>query len=128
MTTTAIRLAAGPVVLGKDPETGLDVSLRKGPYGPYIQLGEAIPADKEKKQKAVKPKRASLPKGMAPADITLEIALRLLSLPREVGPHPETAKMITAGIGRYGPISAIKANTHHYRRKMTFCRSASTGR
>ncbi|MEC7537020.1 MAG: DNA topoisomerase, partial [Pseudomonadota bacterium] len=96
-------LAAGPVVLGKDPETGLDVSLRKGPYGPYIQLGEAIPADKEKKQKAVKPKRASLPKGMAPADITLAIALRLLSLPREVGPHPETAKMITAGIGRYGP-------------------------
>ena len=96
-------LAAGPVVLGKDQETGLDVSLRKGPYGPYIQLGEAIPADKEKKQKAVKPKRASLPKGVAPADITLEIALRLLSLPLEVGPHPETAKMITAGIGRYGP-------------------------
>ena len=46
-------LAAGPVLLGKDPDTGLDVSLRKGPYGPYIQLGEAIPADKEKKQKAV---------------------------------------------------------------------------
>ena len=96
-------LAAGPVVLGTDPETGLDVSLRKGPYGPYIQLGEAIPADKEKKQKAVKPKRASLPKEMSPADVTFEIALKLLSLPREVGPHPESGDIITAGIGRFGP-------------------------
>ena len=96
-------LAAGPVILGTDPETGLDVSLRKGPYGPYIQLGEAIPADKEKKQKAVKPKRASLPKEMSPADVTFEIALKLLSLPREVGPHPESGDIITAGIGRFGP-------------------------
>tara|TARA_B100000676_G_scaffold309514_1_gene373271 strand:- start:191 stop:2833 length:2643 start_codon:yes stop_codon:yes gene_type:complete len=96
-------LAAGPVLLGNDPDSGLDVSLRKGPYGPYVQLGDAIPADKEKNQKAVKPKRASLPKGMIPADISLEIALRLLSLPREVGPHPETGKIISAGIGRYGP-------------------------
>ncbi|PPR59091.1 MAG: DNA topoisomerase 1 [Alphaproteobacteria bacterium MarineAlpha4_Bin2] len=96
-------LAAGPIVLGSDPETGLDVSLRKGPYGPYIQLGEAVPADREKKQKAVKPKRASLPKGMSVADVTLEIALKLLSLPREVGPHPETSDIITAGIGRFGP-------------------------
>ena len=96
-------LAAGPVVLGTDLETGLDVSLRKGPYGPYIQLGEAIAADKEKKQKAVKPKRASLPKEMSPADVTFEIALKLLSLPREVGPHPESGDIITAGIGRFGP-------------------------
>ena len=98
-----LPLAAGPVILGTDPETGLDVSLRKGPYGPYIQLGEAIPADKEKKQKAVKPKRASLPKEMSPADVTFEIALKLLSLPREVGLHPESGDIITAGIGRFGP-------------------------
>ena len=82
----------GPKILGQDPETGLDVSLRTGRFGPYVQLGEEA-----------KPKRASLPKGWSAADIDLEKALRLLSLPREVGPHPEDGKMITAGIGRYGP-------------------------
>ncbi len=81
-----------PRLLGTDPDTGLDVLLKKGPYGVYVQLGEEA-----------KPKRAGLPKGMSHADITLEQALSLLALPREIGDHPETGKMIKAGIGRYGP-------------------------
>ncbi|MEP2943240.1 MAG: type I DNA topoisomerase [Hyphomicrobiales bacterium] len=79
-------------VLGQDPETGLDISVRKGRFGPYIQLGEEA-----------KPKRASIPKGWDPATLDFEQALKLISLPRLVGEHPETGKEITAGIGRYGP-------------------------
>ena len=85
----------GPKDLGTDPVTGLGVSLRKGPYGPYVQLGEA--AAKEK------PKRASLPRGLDAADVDLARALGLLALPREVGVHPESGEMIAAGIGRFGP-------------------------
>lgn len=88
-------VAEGPKLLGQDPETGLDVTLRKGPYGVYVQLGEP-----ESKQK---PKRASLPRGMDAADVTLQKALALLSLPREVGKHPETGETILAGLGRFGP-------------------------
>jgi DNA topoisomerase-1 len=86
---------ASPKELGRDPTTGEAVTLRKGPFGIYVQLGEG---DKENK-----PKRASLPKTLSVADVTLEIALNLLALPREVGIHPETGKPITAGIGRFGP-------------------------
>lgn len=83
---------AGPIVLGDHPETGEQVSLRDGRFGPYVQLGEEA-----------KPKRASLPKGWDRAEMDLEKALQLLSLPRLVGAHPETGKDIMAGLGRYGP-------------------------
>jgi DNA topoisomerase-1 len=84
--------------LGDDPETAKPVWLKKGPYGWYVQLGEPDPEDKKKK-----PKRAGLPKGEPPGAMTLERALALLALPREIGPHPETGEMILAGIGRFGP-------------------------
>ncbi|MDD9329275.1 MAG: topoisomerase C-terminal repeat-containing protein, partial [Bartonella sp.] len=75
--------------------TGKDISLRNGRFGPYIQLGEG---------KEIK--RASLPKGWQIENIDFDKALALLSLPREVGTHPETGKIITAAIGRYGPYLA----------------------
>jgi DNA topoisomerase I len=88
----------GTKVLGEDPTTGLEVSLRGGRFGPYLQLGET-----SKEKGAEKPKRAGLPKGLAPDDIDLEKALALLALPREVGMHPEDGVPIVAGIGRFGP-------------------------
>lgn len=90
-----------PRKLGPDPESGLDISVRQGPYGYYVQLGEAE-KDAKGKTKA-KPKRASLLKEMDPASIDLETALRLLSLPRPLGEHPESKLPVAAGIGRYGP-------------------------
>ena len=92
----------GTKVLGEDPETGLEVSLRGGRFGPYLQLGEQAKPEK-KGDKVEKPKRAGLPKGLAPEDVDLEKALALLALPREVGIHPEDNEPIIAGVGRFGP-------------------------
>jgi DNA topoisomerase-1 len=85
----------GTKVIGLDPESGLEVTLRSGRFGPYLQLGEAVNGEK--------PRRAGLPKGTAPDQIDLQRALALLSLPREVGRHPEDGEPIRAGIGRFGP-------------------------
>ncbi|VAW07272.1 DNA topoisomerase I [hydrothermal vent metagenome] len=84
--------------LGIDPETKMEVTIRTGRFGPYVQLGE--PVEKEK------PKRSSVPKGMDAASVDLEKALKLLSLPRTVGNHPADGKEIKTSIGRYGPYVA----------------------
>jgi DNA topoisomerase-1 len=81
--------------LGTDPESGLPVLSKHGPYGHYVQLGTND--DNEK------PRRQSIPKGLDPSEVDLAKALDLLRLPRDVGPHPESGDMIVANIGRYGP-------------------------
>jgi len=81
-----------PVELGTDPATGEMITLRSGRFGPYVQLGEGD-----------KPKRASIPKGTDASNVDLELGIKLLSLPREVGKHPETGQPITANFGRFGP-------------------------
>lgn len=132
----AAALSNEPKVLGTHPGTGRTVTLRRGPYGPYVQIdapeetaeeeakrmeqyeadieawkeakkeakkaGEKAPR-KPPKPKPPKPKRQGLPKGVTIGDVTLDMALGLLALPREVGLHPESGKMIEAGIGRFGP-------------------------
>jgi DNA topoisomerase I len=80
--------------LGLDPATGLEVTLRVGRFGPYVQLGESNNGEK--------PKRTALPKGVSRDDVDLVMALGLLGLPREVGRHPESGDPIMAGIGRFG--------------------------
>jgi DNA topoisomerase-1 len=81
----------GDEVLGTDPDSGLEVTRKAGRFGPYVQLGDGKEA-----------KRSSIPADVA-GSLDLELALRLLALPREVGSHPESGKMIAAGLGRYGP-------------------------
>ncbi len=82
-------------LLGIHPSLEQPVLLRKGPYGPYVQLGDD--------EQEGKPKRTSLPKTLSPGEVTLELAVRLLELPRTVGVHPETGVPIKASLGRFGP-------------------------
>jgi DNA topoisomerase-1 len=81
--------------IGVDPKSGQAIILQQGPFGWYFQLGEA--------QGEKKPKRVSLPKNIAPESATLEVALKMLALPRDLGPHPESGKKVVAAIGRFGP-------------------------
>ena len=85
-------MEGGAKVLGEHPDNGEQVTLRVGRYGPYVQLGEGE-----------KPKRTGIPKGVSPSDVDLELALKLLTLPREIGLHPESGKKIVANLGRFGP-------------------------
>jgi len=87
---------AGPQSIGDHPESGKPVFILNGRYGPYVQVGEVTDDNK-------KPPRASLLKGMKPSDVDLELALRLLELPRKLGDHPDTGEDVRAGVGRYGP-------------------------
>jgi len=103
-----------PKLLGIEPESGLEILIMKGPYGPYVQLGQTPEKPpkvkvkgkskaKAKKVKVAKPKRASLLKGMNPLELDLDTALALLALPRDLGAHPESGESVVAATGRYGP-------------------------
>jgi DNA topoisomerase I len=86
----------GPTPIGMHPDEGLPIFVLHGPFGYYMQLGEVT-------EDGPKPKRVSLPKNVEPENVTLPLAMDLLSLPRTVGQHPETDKVVKAGIGRFGP-------------------------
>ena len=90
-------LKEGMRALGHHPDSGEEITVRRGPYGLYVQQGE------QEKDSKRKPRRTSLPRGLDGEQITLEQAIGLLSLPRIVGIHPETKEPIEAGLGRFGP-------------------------
>jgi len=92
------KKADGDKVIGTHPESGFDILLKNGPYGPYVQNGSEDDYEGKKK-----PRRVSLLKGMEPADVDLALAVKLLGLPRKLGDHPETGKFVSASVGRFGP-------------------------
>lgn len=95
--------------IGKHPESGLPIYVKSGKYGPYVQLGESVPKSKSRSKAAkevaaaAKPKMASIPKNKDLSTVTVEDALMYLSLPRELGKHPDSGSTITTSIGRFGP-------------------------
>jgi DNA topoisomerase-1 len=93
----AAQVGSDPITIGIDSETSKEIFLMNGPYGPYLQVG--MPVEGEKK----KPKRVSIPKEVPLSSVNIDIANMLLSLPRDLGQHPETGKKIVANIGRFGP-------------------------
>ena len=100
-----------PIALGPHPESGLEVLIMKGPYGPYVQLGETPEKPAKGKRAKAKPQRASLLKGMDPRTLDLDTAVALLALPRDLGPHPESGEPVIATSGRYGPYLKSGATT-----------------
>ncbi len=91
------QAGADPVTIGVDAESGKEIYLMNGPYGPYLQVGVAVEGEKKK------PKRVSIPKEIPIASVNIDTANMLLSLPRDLGQHPETNKKVIANIGRFGP-------------------------
>jgi DNA topoisomerase-1 len=94
--------------IGVHPETSENIFVKAGPYGPYVQLGPSTSSGQDKKEngkkvKKVKPRMSSIPKEINPADVTVEMALRYLSLPRELGIHPVSGEKVIANVGRFGP-------------------------
>lgn len=86
----------GPQALGMHPEEGLPVYVLVGPFGPYVQLGDVT-------EEVPKPKRSSIPANLDPQQLDLDTAIKLLQLPRRIGLHPEDGKVVSAGMGRFGP-------------------------
>ena len=86
----------GPQSLGIHPEEGLPVYVKSGPFGPYLQLGDVT-------DETPKPKRVGIPKNVEPGSLDFQTALKLLELPKRLGHHPVTDKVVNAGIGRFGP-------------------------
>lgn len=101
------RKAMGGEAVGVDRESGREIKVMNGRYGAYIEIAQTD----EEKAAGVKPKRVSLPKGLAPEDVTAEIAAKLASLPRTIGKHPSDGEDIIAGLGRFGPY--VKHNAEY---------------
>jgi len=117
---TGARTALGEVIsnepakpIGVHPDSGENIYVLSGRFGPYVQLGEM--PDGKGKSKKPKPKRSSVPKEKDPATVTVEDAAVYLSLPRVLGEHPDTKEQIVANIGRFGPYIA-----HHTKPKADF--------